>query len=453
MTVTHGMDTEAARAFGDTVSAGADEIGRLADRLDSVLTSLEWSGSDADQARETWRHHSHPQLIRTSFYLHGLSAQVRAEAEDQDRGSGIASLTAGGVPAQASAPTIESTTIGSTGADDWLGSRLNAVEAALIRTAQGTSDFSTLVFDLLTGRREVALSTLAASALITVGSGAGAVVNGITGSDAHVFDESTGRVGRAVAVGTEAGPGQAPLTPPRDLPGLMQGVSDAYLVGTAPGSQGDIRITQVTNADGQTGYVVAIPGTERWDPRATGHVRDLSANLHMMAGNPTAAAETVREAMAAAGIPPGAPVMMVGHSQGGMIAATLATDRSFLNDYRLTHVLTYGAPIDHLAIDRSVQVLQMQHRLDVVPRLDLGGWPMAHATQPTVTMTSPGWNPVTNHSHVAYNNSVLTALGQDGGNAEALRRWQNDPGLAVFLVGDGESATAVDVPIGRDPRP
>jgi hypothetical protein len=442
------MDTDGGRVIGATVSRGAGDIESLAHRLDAIIDSLDWSGPDADAARATWRHHSQPKLIRTSFYLHALAAHLLAEAEQQDHGSAVASLTAAGVPTPMPAPTLESV-----GTGDWLDDRLEAVESALTRTGRAAGDFSTLVFDLLTGRREVALSTLAASALIVAGSGVGAVVNAVSGEDAYVFAESTGRVGRAVAVGTQAGPGQAPLTPPRDLPGLMQGVSDAYLVGTAPGSQGDIRITQVTNADGQTGYVVAIPGTERWDPRATGHVRDLTGNLHVMAGNPAAAAETVREAMAAAGIPPGAPVMMVGHSQGGMIAATLATDPAFLSDYRLTHVLTYGAPIDHLAIDPSVKVLQMQHRLDVVPRLDLGGWPTTHATPPTVTLASPGWSPVTNHSHVAYNNSVLTALGQGGADSDTLRAWQNDPGLAVFLVGEGEGATAVDVPIGRDRRP
>ena len=220
------------------------------------------------------------------------------------------------------------------------------------------------------------MAALAASALGTVGSAAGAVVSGVTGEDEHWFDEGRGVAGTPVAAPTDpsqAGQYRPVVAQPRDLPSLMQGVTDAYQVGNDPSSHGDVRITRVDNGTGTPAYVVSIPGTETWSPSAGATGRDLTANLGLVAGNPTAAAESVRLAMDQAHIPPGSPVMLVGHSQGGIIAGTLAADHDFVQQYGVTNVMTYGAPIDHLDIDPSVQVMQVQHTTDVVPRLDLGG--------------------------------------------------------------------------------
>ncbi len=237
----------------------------------------------------------------------------------------------------------------------------------------------------------------------------------------------------------------------------MQGVTDSYQVGHDPGSSGDVRITRIDNGTGTPAYVVAIPGTESWSPSAGATGRDLTANLALVAGQPTAAAESVRLAMDQAGIPPGSPVMLVGHSQGGIIAGTLASDPSFVQKYGVTNVLTYGAPIDHLDIDPSVQVMQVQHQTDLVPRLDLGGLRTGDSPipshQPTVTLDNPGgmFDVVTNHSYVEYANSVRDELGADTEAGRALRDYQGT--LSPFFVGPNGTVTAIDVPVSRGPRP
>ncbi len=182
--------------------------------------------------------------------------------------------------------------------------------------------------------------------------------------------------------------------------------------------------------------------------------RDLSGNLNLVAGNPTAAAESVTRAMENAGIPQGSPVMLVGHSQGGIIAAQLASDPAFVERYGVSHVMTYGAPIDHMQLAPGVQGLQVQHHNDVVPRLDLGGVDLfgGHPNDrvPTVTLDSPGGlDPVANHDHTAYIDSVREArLAQDE-NGRILRAYEAT--LAPYLVGPGGSASAVDVPVRRGP--
>jgi hypothetical protein len=201
---------------------------------------------------------------------------------------------------------------------------------------------------------------------------------------------------------------------------------------------------------------VAVPGTETWNPSAGANPHDLTSNLALVSGTPSAAAQSVVRAMEQANIPPGSPVMLVGHSQAGIGVAALASDHSLVERFNITHVLTYGAPIDHIAVDPSVQVLQVQHGMDVVPRLDLGGVTTSgqfpnHA--PVVTLDSPGaiWRPDINHSYLEYSQSVRDELGAATDEGRILRDYQAT--LAPFFVTPGGGATAVDIPVIRGNRP
>ena len=135
------------------------------------------------------------------------------------------------------------------------------------------------------------------------------------------------------------------------------------------------------------------------------------------------------------------------------VAAPLASDPTFVQRYGVTNVLTYGAPIDHMQLAPGVQALQVQHRFDVVPRLDLGGVDLdgvnPNSAVRTVTLDSPGnfWDVVSSHSHTEYRDSVREALAGDTEAGRILRDYQST--LAPFLVTPGGSATAIDVPVSR----
>ncbi|QIG44910.1 hypothetical protein G5V58_20935 [Nocardioides anomalus] len=378
-----------------------------------------------------------------------------AEAQDQVSGDGGQTGTAGSVSAPQTPGGGERG-----GVLGWLDRHVGNFLRGLVRTGEHAGDFVAKLDDVLTGEKDWSVSALAASALGTVGSGVGAVYDGITGENHHWFEEGRGVAGTPVAAPTDptAASQYSPVVArPHDLPSLMQGVTDSYQVGSAPGSNGDVRITRVDNGTGTPAYVVCIPGTESWNPSAGATGRDLTANLALVAGNPSAAAESVRAAMDQAHIPPGSPVMLVGHSQGGIIAGTLAADHSFVEKYGVTNVLTYGAPIDHLRIDPSVQVLQVQHATDIVPRLDLGGLQTGStpfpSTQAGVVLDNPGhfWDAATNHSYVEYANSVRDELGANTPEGEILRQYQSS--LGRFFVAPGGTVTAVDVPVSRAPQP
>lgn len=117
-------------------------------------------------------------------------------------------------------------------------------------------------------------------------------------------------------------------------------------------------------------YIVNLPGTD--DFGVTGDaVRDSRANLELIGGQGTAYAAGIRAAMEDAGIPPGAPVALVGHSQGGMTAAYLASDPGFREDYDVRHVITAGAPTAQIPdLPDDVQVLSLENTGDVVPLTD-----------------------------------------------------------------------------------
>lgn len=131
-----------------------------------------------------------------------------------------------------------------------------------------------------------------------------------------------------------------------------------------------VKITKVLGPDGWY-YTVTLPSTQEWLSRFgdQGAVNDLDSNLALML---TPALQTqyeraVLDAMAQAGIGSDDPVMLVGFSQGGIMAGHLA---AYNSDYNWQAVVASGAPIDHMPIPSDIDVVSVQHNGDPVPRLD-----------------------------------------------------------------------------------
>jgi hypothetical protein len=134
--------------------------------------------------------------------------------------------------------------------------------------------------------------------------------------------------------------------------------------------QGNLRIFSLPQPDGSRRWIVEIPGTQEWSPDAGGNPVDLTTNLRLMAGQNTAENEAIRSAMRQAGIRPGEEVLLAGHSQGGIAAASLAADEDTRREFHITHVVTGGSPIARFTIPDDVAVLAIEHEQDAVPRLD-----------------------------------------------------------------------------------
>ena len=154
------------------------------------------------------------------------------------------------------------------------------------------------------------------------------------------------------------------ISVPTNLESTMRGV------GELGGQKGTIRIFEVPQTDGTRRWVVEIPGTQNWDTTAGDNPVDTTNNVRLMAGQQTAQNDAIREAMRQAGIPAGDPIMLAGHSQGGITAASLASDPATRAKYNITNVYTGGAPIAGFPIPDDVHVLSVEHDQDAVPRLD-----------------------------------------------------------------------------------
>jgi len=173
---------------------------------------------------------------------------------------------------------------------------------------------------------------------------------------------------------------------PADLSGLLRhlaAVNDLSAPGH-PQNNGTVEIQTITSADGSVRHIVYLPGTD--DLTTTpwgqdGDVRDLGTNLLLVSGQDNAYQQGILDAMGQAGIRPGQPVALVGHSQGGMEAAAILAHGS---PYTVTTVVTAGAPTAHLdGFPPGSHVLSLENHGDVVPLLD-GGDNADSAEQVTV---------------------------------------------------------------------
>lgn len=229
------------------------------------------------------------------------------------------------------------------------------------------------------------------------------------------------------------------------LRGIMGGVTDLERRYGAdePHYRSGVRITKLAGTPPH--WVVEIPGTTDWDPAAGGDPSDLTSNVQLMQRRGELLA-AIREAMHQAGIAPGDPVLVAGHSQGGIAAAALAGDPATRRDYHITNVLTAGSPIAGMPIPNDVHVLAIEHTQDPVPRLEGHANP-DRANWTTVTLDvsdQPGVssNPFASHSGGLYTD---TAGMIDRDPALALDRASFD----AFTHGDGVST---DYELRREPR-
>ena len=158
---------------------------------------------------------------------------------------------------------------------------------------------------------------------------------------------------------------------------------------------------------------------------------DLGVNVDAMAGNKTVLQEGIQEALRRAGAhDTGVPVMLVGHSQGGIVAAQSTTDL-ISSGYNVTHVVTAGSPVGRIDVPGSVQVLSMENRNDIVPHLDASDNPDS-PNRTTVTFDNQTGTAGGNHAIGGnYTNAADTL---DKSTDPSVQRYRDSMG--AFTGGD-----------------
>jgi hypothetical protein len=159
---------------------------------------------------------------------------------------------------------------------------------------------------------------------------------------------------------------------PHSLEDLMLSLNDANLVDQKnPDAHGAIQIQRIVD-HGHERYIVYIPGTDDMSPipKDGDHARDMETNYQLIGGMDTAYGRGIERAMLDAGLE-GKDVMLVGHSQGGMVSTSLAADPDFTRHFHVQHVVTAGSPSAQVPdMPAGTTAIHFENRGDAVPLLD-----------------------------------------------------------------------------------
>lgn len=232
-------------------------------------------------------------------------------------------------------------------------------------------------------------------------------------------------------------------SPPAGLEDLVSGLSTRN---DDKDSNIDVRVIKDANGN-VTGYVVDIPGTKDWNaPGTEVSANDLGVNVDAMAGNETVLQKGIQEALERAGAgETGAPVMLVGHSQGGIVAAG-ATDDLIGSGYNVTHVVTAGSPVGRIDVPDNVQMLSLENSGDIVPHLDAADNPDG-PNRTTVTFDNQTGTVGGNHG---LGDNYVDAAGQlDSSSDPSVERFRDSTGAFT----DGSSSTTYEYDVRREGVP
>lgn len=475
-----GLDPQDCAELVKLLKSSARQLEQTSLALNQTVARTQWQGQDSHQFRATWP--AHRQSLRhtakaledtASVVLRNITEQEHASAVEGNGGGLLDNMFAG---AKGLWDDVTDSVDGGLGAvKDGLGWAGHLIQGNLSQAggtlATNLAHLGSMAGDMLTGNPP-SMAGLGAQLFLTAGSASSFLIAAQTGGlvNLHLFDDGSPKVGDPVAV-TKGSARRVQL--PTSAAAIFGSVEDAYAMGHEPGtSDGDIRIVKVEQPVGTASYIVTIPGTEQWVPNGSGQARDLTSNLMLVAGQSTTAQRDVVLAMEKAGIPPGAPVMLAGHSQGGMLAGQLGSDAGFLAKFNVTNIMTVGSPIDVNAIDPGIKVLAAQHDGDLVPKLDLGGvdtglhMPSPPPNVSVVSMDDPPRDVLGNVLHYAPsplgnvvqdvrdigNNHATEIYKADLANTDkypGVASYENDPSMVAFLSNDPSKVSAVDINVGR----
>ena len=192
--------------------------------------------------------------------------------------------------------------------------------------------------------------------------------------------------------------------------------------------------TEALRAAATPSWLVTIPGTQEGAlVGGTSPFNNLS-NVVLMAGALADSSKAVLGAMAAAGVGENEPVVLAGHSQGGLVAQQVAR----MGTYSVAGVLTVGSPVGAGTQRPTVPTLAIEHGSDAVPALD--GRDNPDDPLLTTVWTKPGGDadidPLLAHSTQAY---ATTAGVVDASQEDSIVAWRD---LLTETLGENSTTTS-----------
>lgn len=350
-----------------SVRGGTDGIAAHCDDL--VTTALLCDRAAGDAGATTLRLHAylaHPDVLAAALFDPGGAAQFDYQLLSAlDGAGGVARWS---IRCGALGVALRGAALGYLGADRLAESaapvanaltRLPAADVALVTTYLRTGDPGAAAQRAITTDPALAdLGLDAAAALLGAGS-----VQEAAGLLGRLYPDGRARV-QNLGVDTAADA----AGPPRSLADVVSGLSRRN-----DGRPGEVDVRILADLSGTRHILVDVPGTKDWSPaRRNPDVTSIATNLRALAGASTSYERGVIEAMHRAGVRPGDRVMLVGHSEGGMVAMNAAIHLTHTQEFQITQVITAGAPVGVVAnrVPPGVQVLALENDGDLVPHLD-----------------------------------------------------------------------------------
>ncbi|MDR1119209.1 MAG: GPI inositol-deacylase [Bifidobacteriaceae bacterium] len=229
---------------------------------------------------------------------------------------------------------------------------------------------------------------------------------------------------------------------PADMAGLVAHVNALAVSRSADAHK--ISVSKVVAKDGKVSWLVAIPGTMEMNLGDGKTGADMGQNGRAVAGDPNAVSMSVVAALQKSGVKKGEPVVLAGHSQGGIVSAQLAADPDFNRAWTVAGVLTLGSPVGELRPRHGQQWMSLEHSQDIIPALTPPNRRGANHTTVVRDLSSasdpkvrtPGLDPLEGHGLGRYED---TARRVDNSNTGSVRTWRD--AVAPVMDQDAEVTT------------
>lgn len=219
------------------------------------------------------------------------------------------------------------------------------------------------------------------TAMLTVGTATGAMRGGPV--HAQAIRDSNARPQSLPAPDGHAAAQLRRVDVPRDLKDMCADIDDLYWSMTDGHT---VKITRVGAGSGRR-WLVSLPGTANMDFHSTANPADMESNIREMIGLESAmrigTVRAIHDAMRRDGIPSEQwaidPVLVCGHSQGGIIAVALASMPPERAGVNVRAILATGSPCRRIRLRPDVTMVSVAHDQDVIPSMD--GTPTRSADQ------------------------------------------------------------------------
>ena len=157
------------------------------------------------------------------------------------------------------------------------------------------------------------------------------------------------------------------VTAPLNISGLVSEFNQAK----AFPDHGELRVVKYRTGN-RVAWRVDIRGTQVWTVTGA-NPQDMRTNLQTNASGRAGNSDmtnAVTRALDQAGYRRGQPVELIGHSQGGAVAAQLGANPALAKKYNIKSVVTLGSNTGNFRPVSGVHMVSLENSADIVPRLD-----------------------------------------------------------------------------------